>query len=189
MKEGERREKEVFNKTQQKHTLINFFPRFTPTPMHTRKCPFLRVRSKTGVKEGKKFKRPNQSDQPFLFRNLVLRIAMICTECKFYQPLESWQRPYLPVNVRFGECRRSPPVASRQPDDRDHQYQASFPTVQANDWCGEFAPRVAQVAVSRVDQANTAFDTASQEDATVANVGAVTGQCQSGRESRATGRD
>jgi hypothetical protein len=43
--------------------------------------------------------------------------------------------------------------------------------------------------VNRVDQANRAFDAASQQDTTVANVGPVTGQCQSGRESRATGRD
>ncbi|QDT60609.1 hypothetical protein SV7mr_31330 [Stieleria bergensis] len=95
---------------------------------------------------------------------------MTCTECKFYQPLQSWQRPYLPVNVRFGECRRSPPVASRQPDERDHQYQASFPTVEANDWCGQFAPRAAFGGQRRVDQANAALDTASHQDATDAAV-------------------
>jgi hypothetical protein len=96
------------------------------------------------VKEGKKFKRPSQATNRFHFAISFLRIAMLCSECKFYQPLETWQRPYLPVNEQFGECRRNPPVTSCKPEDRDEQYQALFPTVRTNDWCGDFAPRMQQ---------------------------------------------
>ena len=108
-----------------------------------------------------------------------------CSLCRFYHQI----KPGSPRSLGNGECRYRPPVVPTGSHDRFHADFAIFPVVLENDWCGEFGPRVAQVAVSLVDQANTAFDTASQEDATVANVGAVTGQCQSGRESRATGQD
>lgn len=67
--------------------------------------------------------------------------------------------------------------------------KAIFTTMIETDWCGEFAPRTARAAQSRDGEANTATDAAAQEDATVANVGAVVGECQSGRKTRATGRD
>jgi hypothetical protein len=130
------------------------------------------------VKEGKKFKRPGKATNRFHFAISFLRIAMLCSECKFYQPLETWQRPHLPVNERFGECRRNPPVTSCKPEDRDHQYQALFPTVRTNDWCGDFAPRMPRAGQRCEDEANSAFDAAAHDDATRGPVAARTGQCQ-----------
>lgn len=114
---------------------------------------------------------------------------MTCDECHFFRLMAPWLRSHLPGGERFGECRRNPPVLSHWTDQRPDRVPAVFPTVKASYWCGEFAPCFVQVDVSRHDEANAAFDAASQEDATVANVGAVTRRCQSGRKTRAPGRD
>lgn len=63
-----------------------------------------------------------------------------------------------------------------------YQLPGLFPIAKASDWCGEFAPRTARVAIRRDDEANAAFISASQQDATDANVAATVGECQSGRE-------
>ncbi len=111
---------------------------------------------------------------------------MTCNECRFYHLLAPWLRSHLPGGERFGECRRNPPVLSHWTDQRPDRVPAVFPTVKARDWCGEFAPRLAQVGVTRHDEANAAFDAASQEDTTVGRCGAKDRECQCGRQTRTT---
>lgn len=55
---------------------------------------------------------------------------------------------------------------------------AVFPIVIACDWCGEFQPRAATLPACCSDEANAAFDAASQHDATDGLVAAVSaGAC------------
>lgn len=75
-----------------------------------------------------------------------------CSLCRFYHQI----KPGSPRSLGNGECRYRPPVVPTGSHDRFHADFAIFPVVLENDWCGEFAPRVAQVAVNRVDQANRA---------------------------------
>ena len=49
-----------------------------------------------------------------------------CADCKFFQEVFKW-----------GLCRRNPPVANLESD----SVNGTWPEVNDNDWCGEFAPR------------------------------------------------
>ena len=52
-----------------------------------------------------------------------------CKDCKFYKELEPLETGVI------GECRRNPPHAD-----------LSFPMVDDDDWCGEFAPIESEAA-------------------------------------------
>ena len=90
---------------------------------------------------------------------------MNCTDCVFFQSVPPWHRINLPEGEWFGECRRNPPIASSNAQDRRHQLTGIFPTVKAKDWCGEFAPSAEFADQRRDDEANAAFDAAARHDA------------------------
>lgn len=98
-----------------------------------------------------------------------------CQDCNFFTPNQWSNRDA----VADGECRRHPPVASLTRDGK-RQF-AKFPSVANEDWCGEFVEWPAPLGERATNQANAAFDAASQQDATDANVGATVGECQIGR--------
>lgn len=179
VKEGEERRKKRERRNQEntvKNNTLSLLSLFHPYLHARRNTPVYVCVCEPGVKEGKKVRRA-KTNQPFLFRELVLRTTMICADCKFFQSLEPWQRSYLPSDEQFGECRLDPPIASVQPEHRTHQLLAVFPTVEANDWCGQFAPRAAKSPACCNEEANAAFDAALAHDATDAPVAASACGC------------
>ena len=111
---------------------------------------------------------------------------MNCTDCNFYQPIRTAVR--LPVNGHFGECRRSPPRVVDAPSSRHAQTLAVFPVVSETDWCGEFVSWPAPLGSRAEDEANAAFDAATDDDATDGVVVAAGYECQCGRETQSAGK-
>ena len=94
-----------------------------------------------------------------------------CSSCRFFERRTFRTR----ATIGGGECRRRPPsVSTRLQGDECSEFGV-FPGVMENDWCGEFAPQTATMPPRREDQANAAFDAASHEDATDADVRGLAG--------------
>lgn len=68
-----------------------------------------------------------------------------CSECRFYQPDGD--------DVFGGDCRRhAPRLAGMMAPHGNVQYQeprsATWPSVERDDWCGEYQPRAALSAIA-----------------------------------------
>jgi hypothetical protein len=83
-----------------------------------------------------------------------------CSSCHFYRVLTQSTNHSLGT----GECRRRPPISPPGSDNRFHPDVAIFPMVLETDWCGEFTTCTDALPSCCVDQANAAFDAASQHD-------------------------
>jgi hypothetical protein len=100
-----------------------------------------------------------------------------CWDCRFFDPPSGNDRDQPPEDDCLnGECRRHPPTIDHARRDVAVNY-AMFPIVIACDWCGDFQPRRPTLPTCCVDQANAAFDSASQQDAPDAAVSAHCGEC------------
>ena len=135
----------------------------TPTRMPERTCTRERV------------------DAVLMYCGITQPVIQSCWECRFFEPSVGVDRDLPPADeCSAGDCRRHPPVTDHDQRDASANW-AVFPLVMACDWCGEFASRPTTSAQRRDDEANTAFDAASRDDATDANRGANVAECQPGR--------
>lgn len=141
----------------------------TPTRMPERTCTRERV------------------DAGLMYCGITQPVVPSCWECRYFEPSVGVDRSVPPSDeCSAGACRRHPPVIDHHQRDASANW-AVFPFVMACDWCGEFAPRSATSPHRRDDEANAAFDAASQQDATDANRGANVGKCQRGSAECQTG--
>lgn len=88
---------------------------------------------------------------------------MNCSECNFFQPVAGLT--CVPLNQRFGECRRHPPKNVGTPLHRKDQTRAMFPVVREDDWCGEFVQWPAPLG--HQDRVCAAQESQSDEQASI----------------------
>lgn len=96
----------------------------------------------------------------------------MCWNCRFFATSIAMDRFQPPEQEsQEGECRRHPPVTDHGQRDTDVNY-AVFPIVFADDWCGEFAPRMRWQ--DRKDRAYTSRESKLDNDAQVQKIAAKT---------------
>ena len=120
-----------------------------------------------------------------MYCGITKPVVPSCWQCRYFEPQVGVDGDLPPADeCSAGDCRRHPPVIDHDQRDASANW-AVFPLVMACDWCGAFAPRSATSPHRRDDEANAAFDAASQQDATDANRGANVAECQPGRANAA----
>lgn len=65
-----------------------------------------------------------------------------CETCRFF--LARTKRPRPGFSVRYGECRRFPPLALVEPSAHHVPATFAFPAVHSDVWCGEWQSRAAE---------------------------------------------
>lgn len=111
-------------------------------------------------------------------------LRMNCDGCIFFESTD-YGIDDAGVERAFGECHRYPPTPVQGSVSSGLRF-AKFPRVADDTWCGDFQSRRGisrtELAHTRIEEANAAFDSVVHEDATDANCGANVAMCQSGSE-------